>query len=128
MNVLLDTCALLALAGQAGKLTRAAVRVMDAAEGAIASPITAWEIAIKAKCGKLSLGITPENWFCQALERYQLIEAPLSIQLPCAAADLPLIHRDPFDRVLIATALERKLTLLTSDRIIPTYPGISTIW
>ncbi|PAW63480.1 MAG: hypothetical protein B9S38_17465 [Verrucomicrobiia bacterium Tous-C4TDCM] len=46
----------------------------------------------------------------------------------CAAADLPLLHRDPFDRVLVATAMERGLVLLTSDRVIPTYPGVRVIW
>lgn len=46
----------------------------------------------------------------------------------CAAADLPPLHRDPFDRVLVATAMDRGLVLLTSDRVIPTYPGVRVIW
>jgi PIN domain nuclease of toxin-antitoxin system len=46
----------------------------------------------------------------------------------CAAADLPPLPRDPFDRVLVATAMDRGLVLLTSDRVIPTYPGVREIW
>ncbi len=48
-------------------------------------------------------------------------------RLLCAAADLPRIHRDPFDRVLIATCLSQNLTIPTSNRIIPTYPGVKVI-
>jgi PIN domain nuclease of toxin-antitoxin system len=46
----------------------------------------------------------------------------------CAAADLPLIHRDPFDRILIATAIRDRLSLLTPDRQIAAYPGVTTVW
>ena len=50
------------------------------------------------------------------------------LSILCAAADLPQLHRDPFDRVLVATAMERGLVPLTSDRVIPTYPGVRVVW
>ena len=128
MNLLLDTCALLCLAE--GTLPKAAHRSLAGAEDAILPAIVVWEIAIKVKTGKLRIPDAPLRWVEALAARYELRLERLApdVSLLCAAADLPLIHRDPFDRVLVATALERKLTLLTSDRIIPTYPGVSTIW
>ena len=128
MRLLLDTCALLALSGQAGRLSRSASRALTAPESVFVSPVTAWEIAIKAKSGKLRLATTADDWFRLTLERYHLFEAPFRTGLLCAAADLPLIHRDPFDRVLVATCLSENLTILTSDKVIPVYPGVHAIW
>ncbi len=128
MKLLLDTCALLALAGQTGKLSCQAARVLTAPERVCASPISAWEIAIKSKAGKLLLACPPEEWFRRALDIYQIEEIPLATRILCAAAELPAIHRDPFDRVLVATAIAHDLTLLTADRDIPSYPGVKAIW
>lgn len=128
MNLLLDTCALLALSGQAGKLSRPASRALTSPDLVFVSPVTAWEIAIKARSGKLRLGIPPKEWFQQTLARYYLSEIPLQTSLLCEAAELPLLHRDPFDRVLVACAISRNLTILTSDRMISTYPGVKVVW
>lgn len=128
MNLLLDTCALLALA--TGDLPPAASSALVGAPHAHISAIVPWELAIKVKTGKLQLPEPPLHWVQALAARHQL-DLPifsLDAQLLCAAANLPLIHRDPFDRVLIATALQRNLILLTSDLIIPTYPGIRVIW
>jgi PIN domain nuclease of toxin-antitoxin system len=61
-------------------------------------------------------------------ERYGLQQLPLDARIACAAAALPLIHRDPFDRVLVALAQTHTLTVLTSDENIPKYPGVRTLW
>lgn len=126
MNVLLDTCALIALSN--GPLPSAAARAFGVAAQAFVSPVSAWEAAIKIKLGKLQLSQPPQSWFQGLCQHYHLTELPLHTALLCAAADLPLIHRDPFDRVLIATAIERNLIILTSDQTIPTYPGAFTLW
>ncbi|MCW1886284.1 type II toxin-antitoxin system VapC family toxin [Luteolibacter flavescens] len=128
MNLLLDTCALLALA--AGSLPRAAREALEAGGDACISPVVVWEIAIKVKTGKLQLPTDPLAWAEALATRHSLNldrHVP-DISVFCAAADLPLIHRDPFDRVVVATALQRGFTILTSDRIIPTYPGVKVIW
>lgn len=126
MNVLLDSCALIALA--AGTLPLKAKSCLQSATQAHASVVSPWELGIKASVGKLILKEPVESWFVGLTERYQLHPLPLDVSTACAAADLPLIHRDPFDRILIAIALRDRLTLLTSDKTIPTYPGISTLW
>ena len=89
-----------------------------------------WEIAIKVKTGKLRIPDHPLSWTEALVERHSLdFERRLAdVSSLCAAADLPRLHRDPFDRVLVACALERNLAILTSDRIIPTYPGVKVIW
>ena len=126
MNVLLDTCALIALSN--GPLPTRADQAFGDATHAYVSPVCVWEAAIKYNSGKLHLGRPPQSWFLGLCERYKLTEVPLTSALLCAAADLPLIHRNPIDRVLIATALREKLTILTSDTTIPTYPGVSALW
>lgn len=128
MNLLLDTCALLALSSDS--LTPAARKILRSDVEAIVSPMVVWEIAIKIISGKLRLPCPPVEWAEALAERHSLAMNPRSVEtsILCHAADLPLIHRDPFDRVLIATAQLQHLTILTSDRIIPTYPGVKTVW
>jgi len=127
VNLLLDTCALLALAS--GILPESSSEALRKSPRVMVSPIVPWEIAIKVKSGKLALPLPPREWVEAVAKRYQLeATAGLDASLLCAAADLPGIHRDPFDRVLVATALRQDLVIVTSDRFIPDYPGVKTIW
>jgi len=126
MNVLLDTCALLALAD--GDLPRDAAAALRLAPEAYVSVVTPWEVAIKVAGGKLQLGEPPAHWFAALAERYGLREVPLDATVACAAAALPPVHRDPFDRVIVALAHARVLTVLTSDDNIRKYPGVATLW
>jgi PIN domain nuclease of toxin-antitoxin system len=102
MNVLLDTCALLALAD--GALPRSAASALRKAPEAVVSVVSPWEVAIKVAGGKLRLREPPVEWFRGLADRYDLREAPLEAGLACAAAALPPLHRDPFDRVIVALA------------------------
>ena len=126
MNVLLDTCALLALAG--GELPHGAARALRKAPEAFVSVVSPWEVAIKRAGGKLRLEEAPIGWFVGLVERYDLREVPLDAALACAAAALPLIHRDPFDRVIAALASAHRIPVLTSDENIAKYPGVVTLW
>ena len=126
MNVLLDTCALLALAR--GDLPDAAGLALRSAPEAIVSVVTAWEVAIKVAAGKIRLNEPPAQWFSGLVEHHDLRELPLDARTACAAAALPLIHRDPFDRVLVAMAQGHALTILTSDHNIRKYSSVKTVW
>jgi PIN domain nuclease of toxin-antitoxin system len=106
---------------------QAAGALRTAAEANV-SAVSPWEVAIKAASGKLQLREPPAQWFLGLAERYRLRELPLDARLACAAAALPLIHRDPFDRVLVALAQAHSLPILTSDQNIPKYPGVKTLW
>jgi PIN domain nuclease of toxin-antitoxin system len=126
MNVLLDTCALLALAR--GELPSRAARALQSAPEAVVSVVAAWEVAIKSASGKIRLKESPAQWFSGLVERYDLRELLLDAPTACAAAALPPLHRDPFDRVAVAVAQAHALTILTSDDNIPKYPGVKTLW
>ena len=126
MNVLLDTCALLALAR--GELPAEAASALRVAREAWVSAVSPWEVAIKASAHKLRLAEPPLAWFLGMADRYSLREIPLDARTTCTAAALPSIHRDPFDRVLVALAQAHALTILTSDKDIPKYSGVKTAW
>jgi PIN domain nuclease of toxin-antitoxin system len=126
MNVLLDTCALLALAG--GDLPDAAATALRKAPEAYVSVVSPWEVAIKAAGGRLRLRESPLEWFLGLIARYDLREVALDAGTVCAAAALPPLHRDPFDRVIVALAQSHTFTILTSDENIRRYPGVTTRW
>lgn len=126
MNVLLDTCALLALA--AGELPDGAADALRQAPEAYVSVVSPWEVVIKVAGGKLRLMEPPVQWFLGLTERYDLREIPLEAGVACAAAALPPLHRDPFDRVIVAIAQARRFAVLTSDENIGQYAGVTTLW
>lgn len=76
-----------------------------------------WEISIKAAAGKLSIPDT----FPEVVENSGVSELPIRTQHAYLAGRLPLLHRDPFDRLLIAQAMTEKLTLVTRDSAIHAY-------
>ena len=126
MNVLLDTCALLALAR--GELPKRAANALRKAAEANVSVVTPWEVAIKVAGGRLKLREPPLRWFSRMVEKHDLREMPLDAQIVCAAAALPPLHRDPFDRVIVAVARAQELTVLTSDENISRYPDVTILW
>ena len=126
VNVLLDTCALLALSR--GELPGGAVGALRRAPEAYVSVVSPGEVAIKVAGGKLGLTEPPVQWFRGFIERYDLRELPLDAEIACAAAALPPLHRDPFDRVIVALAQAHRLTVLTADENIRKYAGVTTAW
>ena len=129
---LLDTNVLLFLALDRSKLsasTLAAVAAPDA--GLHISPVSAIEIAIKSSLGKLILPKAFQADFRSAFSTMvdRMGATLLDIDLPAISRlrELPLIHRDPFDRLLIAQALEYDLELVSSDRIFSQYPGLKVV-
>src|SRR5207247_11333513 len=100
MNVLLDTCALLALAR--GELPDRAAAALVRAPEANVSVVSPWEVAIKAAGGKLRLKQTPIQWFLGLAEYYHLREISLDARLVCADAALLPVHPDPFDLLIVS--------------------------
>ena len=126
MRYLLDTNVLIYLLAAPAELSSAAKRVLETEIFLFASKASLWEIGIKQSIGKLKLALSiPE------IER-QCIERNIQVLSVSSAAierikSLPAIHKDPFDRILVAQAQDAGLTIVTSDRIIPQYP-VQTIW
>lgn len=92
------------------------------------SAITALEISLLTKCGKLEWGKRPLSLFERALKHHCVKEVPVDVQISWKSGQLPPIHRDPFDRIIIATAMVHGMTILTKDRTIPTYPKVKVVW
>ncbi len=118
MNILLDTHVLIWALENNPTLTESAVNsIVDGNNMVFVSSVSVWEISIKQKLGKLQ---APDN----LLEEIRLHRfTPLHINSDHAqlAGKLPYIHRDPFDRMLIAQAIIEKLVLLTRDESIAKY-------
>jgi len=127
VKLLLDTHAFLWFVAGDERLSRRARRAMEA-EGAelVLSAAVVWEMAIKAGLGRLVLPTTVEDYVTEKMaEGFTM----LPIDWPHAAAveRLPLHHRDPFDRLLAAQALEEKVPLVSSDSVFRSY-GVKVIW
>ena len=127
--ILLDTCVLLWLAADPSAISAPAAQLMAGTrEGLFVSAISAFEIGQKAAARKLFLPSPVDEWFATILERRGLREIPVSGVIAARATLLPAIHRDPFDRLLIATAQTHQLKLLTPDPTIANYPDLETYW
>jgi PIN domain nuclease of toxin-antitoxin system len=91
------------------------------------SAVTAWEIAIKFAKGRLILPEPPDVYVSHRLNEDNFLALPIQVSHALQVAQLPDIHQDPFDRLLIAQSQIEKLPLLTTDLLIHQYP-IETIW
>ena len=129
MKYLLDTCALIWLVNGDRQLSQEAIRLCADPESQLGvSAVRAWEIALKAARRKLSLRMAPDVWWARALEQHQLEELPITSRIAIAAAALEAIHNDPFDRILIATAAEHGLRIVSPDRVISRYRNVGVVW
>lgn len=122
MRLLLDTNVLLWSATDPDRLDKnARDAIEDGANDVLVSVVSAWEIAIKQSIGKLDLPKPAENWLPEVIRRSGFEIAELDITAALRVRALPWHHRDPFDRFLIAQALEHGYTLVTGDPIVASY-------
>jgi PIN domain nuclease of toxin-antitoxin system len=124
-SLLLDTCAAIWIT-ESEELSEAAVDAMDNAfrlkASVFVSPITAWERGLLSAHGRISSPIQPLAWFERLVRDSKLAIAALTPAILIDSSFLPgALHRDPADRILIATARALDLTLLTRDRLILRY-------
>lgn len=121
MQLLLDTHVFLWLLSEPERLGEHLGSVGDPANGLFFSAASSWEIAIKVQLGKLQLPEDPKRY---VPDRMAAVGAePLAIQHShaLAAGELPALHRDPFDRLLVAQARDLSLRIVTADRNIARY-------
>ncbi|MGK0173357.1 MAG: PIN domain nuclease of toxin-antitoxin system [Gammaproteobacteria bacterium] len=120
MEILLDTHMLLWWLGDDARLsTKARALIADPANVIIVSAATAWEVNIKQALGKLTIDGNLE----QAVGEQGFAMLPITFPHAAETLTLPAIHRDPFDRMLIAQARVESLPLLTVDAHILRYPA-----
>jgi PIN domain nuclease of toxin-antitoxin system len=121
-----DACALLAFFGAGDQaMTSAGLNAMRA--DVMVSPITVWELTRKAAIGKLPPLPMERGSFARHLFALGFRDAPLLWGDAEAASALPPFHRDPMDRMLIATALRTDMTVITNDGVFSAY-GVRTVW
>ena len=116
MRLLLDTHVLIWW-DEGARLTAAARSAIETADQVYVSAVSGWEIALKASLGKLR----PRRTLAQALADSGFEELPLRLRHTEILMRLPALHRDPFDRMLVAQALSDRLTLVSRDRKLSQY-------
>ena len=121
MRLLLDSHILIWLMGEDAHLTAQARALIDGATAVFASTVSIWELAIKVSLGKLHLDI---ERLAGLLDAAGIHELQITRQHVMAVARLPLLHRDPFDRLLIAQAIAEHLQLVTADARLGAYSGL----
>lgn len=114
--MILDTCALLWLAsGDRRRLSQSVLVEIDRATTVSVVAITGFEIGIKQKAGKLLLPVAPQEWFEAVLAFHQIDVIKLDLKTCIRATQLPPIHKDPCDRLIIASALIHDFPVVTAD-------------
>lgn len=127
--ILLDTCALLWLAADQERLSpRAREAIREHAGELFVSSISAFEIAIKARRGKIEFPMEPGVWFKEVLDHHGLLEISVDGEIAARAVALPPLHNDPCDRFIIATALQHRMAVVTGDPFFAQYEGVRVIW
>ena len=113
--MLLDTCALLWLAEGGGPLGDEARARIEAATVVWVCAISAFEIGLKYRAGKLDLPTAPGKWFQRVTDHHGLSILALDWRICLMSTELPAYHKDPCDRFIIAAAKLEHLTVVTHD-------------
>lgn len=123
MNLLLDTHVLLCAAAEPEKLsTEATTLISDEAARLYFSAASLWEVVIKNGLQRADFHVDPHLLRRGLLDNgYQ--ELPITAQHTLGVVQLPDLHKDPFDRILVAQAIGEGFLLLTADRLVAGYPG-----
>lgn len=123
MKALLDTHVFLWVVTEPERVRTAVLdRISDPATDLFLSAVSAWEIAIKYELGRLTLTEPPEAFVPSRMRLNGARELPISHADALAAGALPRLHRDPFDRLLVAQARRHDLLLVTADPLVAQYP------
>jgi PIN domain nuclease of toxin-antitoxin system len=128
VRLLLDTHAFLWWVAASGELSRKARSAVGSARNeCYVSVASAWEIAIKVSLGKLRIDGALDRFLPEQLAANGFRALAIDLKHAARVATLPFHHRDPFDRLLVAQALEEDLAMVTADPVIAKY-GVNRVW
>lgn len=128
MRVMVDTNALLWAVDQPASLgAAAAVALQDPGNELLLSAATVWEIAIKVALKKLGLSLPYRQWMDRAVADLGMSILPVTSAYADAQIGLPMHHRDPFDRLMVAQALVEGVSIVSSDAALERY-GVVRVW
>ena len=128
--ILLDTCVLLWLAADPSPLPESVkTHIRNVAPGQrYLSAISMFEIGVKHSRGKLVLPQPPRTWFERQCAARSINVLPVTASIAARATELPWHHRDPADRMILATALEYDLPIVTCDEAFKAYNNVRLLW
>lgn len=126
-QLLLDTCALIWLVQGNERIGEDLRERIDSAARVSVSAISAWEISLKAARGELVLPMESEEWFGRVVRHHRLAVEEIRLTTLFAANRLDWHHRDPADRIILATAQLGNFTVVTADRKFAAY-SVAMYW
>lgn len=128
MRILLDTHAFLWWIMDDSKLSDIArEHIEDGRNEVLVSAATGWEIAIKCQLKKLKLPNKPGQFVAEHISSNSFSPLPITLSHALNVYELPMLHRDPFDRILVSQCQLEKLPMLTADQLVVQY-GVEVIW
>lgn len=128
MRLLLDTHTLLWSADDPSKLGTTALSALnDPTNDLLISAATIWELSIKVGLQKLTLTMPFRKWMETAMADLELGILPITVEYADRQASLPPLHRDPFDRLMIAQSLVSGIPIISTDTAFDSY-GVARIW
>ena len=125
--LLLDTCTFIWLASDPSRISTEATRAIDDASDVYLSDVSVWEIALKWQSKKIMLPALPRTWVEDQARAWQLRRRSIGREELYRTTELADIHRDPFDRLLVAQALVEGFRIVTPDPAIRQYP-VTVVW
>ena len=128
MRILLDTHAFLWWNDARPELSKRAYALLSNPRNTLVlSVVSAWELVLKTQTGKLELPEPPSVYVPTRVAHYGIEMLEVTLRHVLRSESLPLLHRDPFDRLLIAQSLAEEIPILTSDPQIRRYP-VEVLW
>ena len=128
MRLLLDAHTLLWWVDDDPRLpAKARKAIADAGNDCFVSLASAWEMATKCQLGKLTLASSVRQYFPAQLAANGFVQLDIAFRHVARVESLEFHHRDPFDRLIAAQALEEKLTLVSADAVFDNY-GVKRFW
>jgi PIN domain nuclease of toxin-antitoxin system len=128
VNLLLDTCTFIWLAADPKKLSAHAVDLINDPDNLLfLSEISIWEMVMKYQAGRLPLPESPRAWIPKQSTYFQISHQAITVEAIYLSGELPLAHRDPFDRLLAAQGIAQGMTIVTPDKPFKNL-GSTTSW
>ena len=128
MRLLIDTHTLFWSVEEPAKVSATAmVAIRPLTNDVLLSAATIWELAIKVGQGKIALSLPYRQWIERAIVDLKLMILPVTVEYADRQSTLPLHHKDPFDRLMIAQALVEGIPIVSVDAAFDAY-GVTRIW
>jgi PIN domain nuclease of toxin-antitoxin system len=128
VKILLDTCTFLWIVDQYENLSARAVDLVRSADNDLyLSAVSAWEVGVKCAAKRLVLSEPADLYVPTQRDAHGILPLPIDEESALHGARLPYLHRDPFDRLLVAQAIVHGMTIVTPDSMIRQYAA-RTAW